>query len=58
MADTQFLRLNEKWALGYDGLQWIIQRRGRFNKTRGRWNWQAESFISSNRDILVLTLLE
>ena len=58
MADTQFLRLNEKWALGYDSLQWIIQRRGRFNKTRDRWNWQAESFISSNRDILVLTLQE
>ena len=58
MADTQLLRLNEKWALGYDSLQWIIQRRGRFNKTRGRWNWQAESFISSNRDILVLTLRE
>ncbi len=58
MADTQFLRLSERWALGYDSLQWIIQRRGRFNKTRGRWNWQAESFISSNRDILVLTLRE
>ena len=58
MSDKQFLRLNDRWALAYDSLQWIIQRRGGFDKTRGRWNWQAESFISSNRDILVLTLRE
>ena len=58
MSDKQFLRLSERWALAYHSLQWIIQRRGGFDKTRGRWNWQAESFISSNRDILVLTLRE
>ena len=58
MADRQFLQLSERWALAHDSLQWIIQRRGGFDKTRGRWNWQAESFISSNRDILVLTLRE
>ena len=56
MNDTQFLRLSDRWALAYDPLQWIIQRRGGFDKKRGKWNWQALSFISSNRDILLLTL--
>jgi len=58
MADRQFLRLSERWALAYDSLQWIIQRRGGFDEKRDQWNWQALSFISSNRDILVLTLRE
>lgn len=56
MADTQFLRLNEKWALAYDPLQWIIQRRKSAKGKPGKWC--AESFISSNRDILVLALRE
>ncbi len=56
MADTQFMRLSNKWALAYDPLQWIIQRR---KSAKGKpEKWCAESFISSNRDILVLTLRE
>ena len=58
MADKQFLRLSERWALGYDSLQWIIQRRGSVRKQTGECRWTGESFISSNRDILVLTLRE
>ena len=58
MTDKQFLRLSERWALAYDNLQWVIQRRRGFDKKRGKWNWGALSFISSNRDILVLTLRE
>ena len=58
MIDRQFLRLSERWALAYDNLQWVIQRRRAFDKKRGKWNWGALSFISSNRDILVLTLRE
>ncbi len=58
MADKQFLRLSERWALAYDGLQWIIQRRGSFDKKQGALRWEPLSFISSNRDILVLTLRE
>ena len=58
MADRQFLRLSERWALAYDSLQWIIQRRGSFDKRQGTWRWEPLSFISSNRDILVLTLRE
>ena len=56
MADRQFLRLNEKWALGYDSLQWIIQKR---ESAKGKpEQWRGVSFISSDRDILVLTLRE
>ena len=56
MADKQFLRLSERWALAHDSLQWIIQRR---KSAKGKpEKWCAESFISSNRDILVLTLRE
>lgn len=58
MADRQFLQLSERWALAYDSLQWIIQRRGSFDKRQGTWRWEPLSFISSNRDILVLTLRE
>ncbi len=58
MTDKQFLRLSARWALAYDNLQWVIQRRRGFDKKRGKWNWGALSFISSNRDILVLTLRE
>ena len=56
MADRQFLRLSERWALAYDSLQWIIQKR---ESAKGkREYWRGVSFISSNRDILVLTLRE
>ena len=56
MADRQFLRLSERWALAYDSLQWIIQKR---ESAKGKSeNWRGVSFISSNRDILILTLRE
>ena len=58
MADKQFLRLSERWALAYDSLQWILQRRGSFDKRQGMRRWEPLSFISSNRDILILTLRE
>ena len=58
MADKQFLRLSERWALAYDSLQWIIQRRGSFDKKQDSRRWDPLAFISSNRDILVLTLRE
>ena len=56
MADRQFLRLNDRWALAYDRLQWIIQYR---MSTKGKpEKWGGVCFISSNRDILALTLRE
>ena len=56
MADRLFLKLNDRWALAYDSLQWIIQRRGFAKGKYGKW--RGVSFISSNRDILILTLRE
>ncbi len=58
MADTQFLRLSEKWALAYDPLQWIVQRRGSFDKRRGKWNWEGVAFVATNRDVLFRVLRE
>ena len=56
MTDKQFLRLSERWALAYDSLQWIIQKR---ESAKGKpEKWRGVSFISSDRDILVLTLRE
>ena len=56
MADKQFLKLNDCWALAYDSLQWIIQKR---ESAKGKpEQWRGVSFISSNRDILILTLRE
>ena len=56
MTDRQFLRLSERWALAYDSLQWIIQKR---ESAKGKSEkWRGVSFISSDRDILVLTLRE
>jgi hypothetical protein len=56
MTDRQFLRLSERWSLAYDSLQWIIQKR---ESAKGKSEkWRGVSFISSNRDILVLTLRE
>ena len=51
MADNQFLRLGEGWALAYDGNQWIVQRRGAFDRRRGNWNWKARSFPSSKASL-------
>ncbi len=56
MADRQFLKLNDRWALAYDSLQWIIQYRT--SKKGKPEKWGGVSFISSDRDILVLTLRE
>ena len=56
MSDKQFLRLSDRWALAYDSLQWIIQKR---ESAKGKpEQWRGVSFISSNRDILVLTFRE
>ncbi len=58
MADTQFLRLSEKWALAYDNAQWIVQRRKAPSKKGGEYRWAAVSFVASNKDILWRVLRE
>ena len=58
MTDKIFLHLNSNWSLAYDSLQWILQRRGSIDRRTGKCCWHGVSFISSNRDVLVLTLRE
>jgi hypothetical protein len=49
MADKQFLRLNEKWALAHDDLQWIVQRRQDESGT----SWRGVAFVRSNKSVLL-----
>ncbi len=58
VADTQFLRLSENWALAYDKSQWIVQTRKAPAKKGGEWRWVGVSFVGSNKDILWRVLRE
>ena len=58
VANRQFLRLSEKWALAYDNAQWIVQRRKAPSKKGGECRWAAVSFVGSNKDILWRVLRE
>ena len=58
MADTQFLRLSEKWALAFDKNQWIVQRGKALGKKGGECRWAAVFFVASNKDILWRALRE
>ncbi len=58
VADTQFLRLSEKWALAFDKNQWIVQRRKAPGKKAGECRRVAVSFVASNKDILWRVLRE
>jgi hypothetical protein len=61
MRDGPFLRLSSKYALGADGLQWIVYRSRRKDPspldaplTFGRGSeWEAVSFVSSTKEILL-----
>lgn len=56
MADTFFLRLNDRFALGADDLQWILCR---LHKRCGRPDtWDAISFVSSTKNILLRCIRE
>ncbi len=58
MADTQFLRLSEKWALAFDKNQWIVQRGKALGKKGGECRWAAVSFVASNKADLLRVLRE
>ena len=47
MADSEALRLNTEWSLGFDRAQWIVRKKV---GAKGRWN--PVSFIGSDKDIL------
>ncbi len=51
MTDRIFLRLSEKWALGYDRNQWIVM------VYRGS-RWRSISFIGSHKGVLMRVLAE
>jgi hypothetical protein len=52
--------LGENGALGRDGLQWILYRRAGAAVPGGplRGNWQAVSYIRSNKEILLRCIRE
>ena len=58
MADTQFLRLSEKWALAFDNAQWIVQRAERDRGSEGGVRWRAVAFIASDKGTLERVLQE
>ncbi len=61
MADVQFLRLNDKWALAYDSRQWVVQRRSGVRKSgdyAGEEFWRALSFIGTSKAVLLRVLRE
>jgi hypothetical protein len=51
MADRTFLRLNDKWSLASDGVQWILQRRNL--RADGRESWTGKWFVRSTRENLL-----
>ena len=58
MRVRQFIRLNDKLAITADRAQWILERRGSFDKRRQCWNWEGISFVASNRDTLLRAIRE
>ncbi len=53
MADKVFLQLNDRWALGYDELQWMVM------KWAGvRRGWCTVSFISDSTPVMLRILRE
>jgi hypothetical protein len=40
------------WAVGTDGIQWILRRRGGVDRRSGRTVWADLSFVRSTKDIL------
>ena len=58
MADTQFLRLSEKWALAYDNAQWIVQQARRNRNRKGGLEWRAIAFVATDKGVLHRVLRE
>ncbi len=58
VANRQFLRLREKWALAYDNAQWIVQRARRNRNRRDGLEWRAIAFVASDKGVLHRVLRE
>jgi hypothetical protein len=55
MSDRIFLRLDEKHALGADGLQWILYKA---HPRRGAVTWDPASFVRSTKAVLLRCIRE
>jgi hypothetical protein len=51
VPDIRFLRINDRFALASDGIQWILQR-------REGTKWCGVSFVRSTRDVLARCMRE
>jgi hypothetical protein len=62
MSDRIFLRLDERFALGTDDLQWILYRSRRadvqLDAPLAMKDWKPVSFIRSTKDILLRCMRE
>ena len=57
MTDRVFLRLSERWALGYDRNQWIVMR-SKSDRSKPGQRWRAVAFVGSTRAVLKRVLRE
>jgi len=51
MSDNILFHLNNKFAIGYDSLQWMLMRVSKNEKTGGN-NYGPKSFVRSTKQIL------
>ncbi len=58
MADVQFLRLSEKWALATDGIQWIVQRALMDKSKEDGLQWRSVAFVATDKGVLQRVLRE
>jgi hypothetical protein len=59
MTGALFLRLNERFALGADDLQWILYRASRHDPDMtNSHHWHGVSFVRSTKDILLRCMRE
>ena len=53
--DRIIFQLSDKWALGYDRLQWMVMRA---RKRRGQREWRPISFVDTEKTILFRCIRE
>ena len=58
MADVQFLRLCERWALATDSNQWIVQRAWMDKSKEDGLQWRSVAFVATDKGTLDRVLRE
>jgi hypothetical protein len=56
--DVPLHRINERWALAADQLQWVLQHRQGVDKRSGKEVWSGVLFVSSTKAILARCMRE